>query len=326
MTAKFKQPLFVFPGQGSQYPGIGRDLYERFDVVKKLYAEASDIVGYDMAALSFEDPDNQIHLTRFTQPVLLTHEIACLSAFQQEIPTAAEPRAAAGHSLGEYSALVAAGALDFASALRLVSERGRLMSELGDGEMEALPLSLDEAKKLAEDHYCAVAACNLPDQTVVGGRAHDLDALIGTLETLHPGKRSARLKTEGAFHTFYMIAAAMEFRETLSGAPIQKPKMDVLSNASGVFHTPEPNAMRAALFSQLFNPVLWHNNLLYAVETGCDSIIEFGGGIGKGETPAEKKPNLAGIVKKSFRRHDNPPDYAAVINEQTLSETAAQLA
>jgi len=323
MATPFKQPLFVFPGQGSQYCGIGRDIYDQYSMVRDLYSEASDIVGYDMAALSFDDPQEQIHLTRFTQPVLLTHQIACLTIFNENTSVPIQPKATAGHSLGEYSALVAAGALDFASALRLVCERGRLMGELGAGEMEALPLPLDEAKALAENHYCSVAACNLPDQTVVGGRAEDLDALIRTLEALHPGKRSARLKTEGAFHTFYMIAAALKFRETLSDAPIQTPETDVLSNASGVFHTPEPDAIRAALFSQLFNPVLWHSNLIHAVDTGCDSIIEFGGGIGKGESAAEKKPNLAGIVKKTFRRYENPPAYAAVINEQTLLDTTA---
>ena len=98
----------------------------------------------------------------------------------------------------------------------------------------------------------------------------------------------------------------------------------MLSNATGRFHESSPQSIRAALFSQLFNPVLWHENLSYAAEQGCRTIIEFGGGIGKGETPAEKKPNLAGIVKKTFRRHDNPPEYIGIINAGTLSKAVAR--
>ena len=199
------------------------------------------------------------------------------------------------------------------------------MSELGEGEMEALPLVLEDAKVLAEQHYCAVAACNLPDQTVVGGKASDLNSLVEAFEEQFPGKRSSRLKTEGAFHTFYMIGAALEFRTALENPVWQSPSMSVLSNTTGHFHDPNPDGIRAALFSQLFNPVLWHANLVYAAEQGCRTLVEFGGGIGKGETPAEKKPNLAGIVKKTFRRHDNPPEYVGIINEETLAQAVARL-
>lgn len=323
MTLDAQPVLFIFPGQGSQYPGMGKDLFDAFSCVRDVYAEASDVLGYDIAALSFDDPKDQIHLTRFTQPALLTHSIACLNIFQEQLSSPIIPRAAAGHSLGEYSALVASGALDFASALQLVNERGRLMGELGEGEMEALPLEFQAAKHIAEQHYCAVAACNLPDQTVVGGRAADLDSLIEQFGIDFPGKRSARLKTEGAFHTFYMIETAMQFRSTLGTAPFQSPAVSVLSNASGTFHTKDPDAIRAALFIQLFSPVLWNANLNHAVENGCQTIIEFGGGIGKGQSPAEKKPNLAGIVKKTFRRHDHPPQYSGVINIDTLEKSIA---
>ncbi|MCH1478303.1 MAG: ACP S-malonyltransferase [Arenicellales bacterium] len=323
MTLDAQPVLFIFPGQGSQYPGMGKDLFDAFSCVRDVYAEASDVLGYDIAALSFDDPKDQIHLTRFTQPALLTHSIACLNIFQEQLSSPIIPRATAGHSLGEYSALVASGALDFASALQLVNERGRLMGELGEGEMEALPLEFQAAKHIAEQHYCAVAACNLPDQTVVGGRAADLDSLIEQFGIDFPGKRSARLKTEGAFHTFYMIKTAMQFRSTLATAPFQSPAVSVLSNASGTFHTRDPDAIRAALFIQLFSPVLWNANLNHAVENGCQTIIEFGGGIGKGQSPAEKKPNLAGIVKKTFRRHDRPPQYSGVINIDTLEKSIA---
>ncbi|XXK27587.1 ACP S-malonyltransferase [Arenicellales bacterium nBUS_45] len=129
MTLDAPPVLFIFPGQGSQYPGMGKDLFDAFSSVRDVYAEASDVLGYDIAALSFNDPKDQIHLTRFTQPALLTHSIACLNIFQEQLSSPIIPRAAAGHSLGEYSALVASGALDFASALRLVNERGRLMGE-----------------------------------------------------------------------------------------------------------------------------------------------------------------------------------------------------
>ena len=182
MTTIFDSPLFIFPGQGSQYQGIGKDLFDAFDTVRHLYEEANDTLGYDLTRLSFEDPDDQIHLTRYTQPVLLTHQIACLQIFNEQTDYSVNPKAAAGHSLGEYSALVAAGALNFADALRLVNDRGRLMSELGEGEMEALPLVLEDAKVLAEQHYCAVAACNLPDQTVVGGNASDINSLVEAFE------------------------------------------------------------------------------------------------------------------------------------------------
>ena len=315
--------LFVFPGQGSQYPGIGKDLFDAFESVRQLYGQASEVLGYDLAQLSFADPQAKINLTRYTQPVLLTHSIACLQAFQEITSHKVCPGMTAGHSLGEYSALVAAGALDFPSALQLVKTRGRLMGELGDGEMEALPLPVESAQELAEQHYCAVAACNLPDQTVVGGRVEDLDALVNDLQVQYPGKRTARLKTEGAFHTFYMIEAALRFRKALGDAPISSPTIEVLSNSSGIFHRKDSNTIRAGLFSQLFNPVQWHANLMHAVTQGCDTIIEFGGGIGKGDTAAEKKPNLASIIKRSFRRQPNPPRYLSVINQETLSEATS---
>ena len=119
--------LYVFPGQGSQYPGMGGDLYTEYAVARQIYARASDVLGYDIAELCFEDPKEQLNLTRFTQPALLTHSIACLEVFRDLTGDRLKPFMAAGHSLGEYSALVAANALSFESALNLVQKRGELM-------------------------------------------------------------------------------------------------------------------------------------------------------------------------------------------------------
>lgn len=317
---------FLFPGQGSQYPGIGQDLYDKHEVVRDTYREASDVLGYDIAKLSFEDPDGEINLTRFTQPVLLTHEIACLRIFDTLTDNAITPVMAAGHSLGEYSALVAAGSLSFELGLKLVKNRGELMSEFGEGEMEALMIDLDAATSLAEQHYCGIAACNLPDQNVVGGRPEDLDSLVKSMAEKFPRKRSARLKTEGAFHTYYMVEAARRFRTILEQAEFKAPEIEVLSNFTGSNHDPDVDSIRSRLFLQLFNPVLWHQNLVAAGEKGVQVVIEFGGGLGKGETAADKRPNLESIVKKAFRGSDSPPEYHAVINQQTLEDTVAVFA
>ena len=314
---------FLFPGQGSQYPGIGKDLFDNHEVVRDTYREASDLLGYDMAKLSFEDPDDEINLTRFTQPVLLTHEIACLRIFDTLTDSAIKPVVAAGHSLGEYSALVAAGALSFELGLSLVKNRGELMSEFGEGEMEALMIDLDAATSLAEQHYCGIAACNLPDQNVVGGQPQDLDNLVKSMAEKFPRKRSARLKTEGAFHTYYMVEAARRFRSILEQAEFETPEIEVLSNFTGLMHDMDVDSIRSRLFLQLVNPVLWHQNLVTAGERGARVMIEFGGGLGKGETAADKRPNLESIVKKAFRGSESPPEYHAVINQQTLEDAVA---
>ncbi len=317
--------LFAFPGQGAQYPGIGQDLFNAYDSVRHTYEEASDTLGYDMAALSFTDPDKQINLTRYTQPVLVTHHIACMRLFNELSDNKIQPAFAAGHSLGEYSALLSAGAIDFKQALGMVSERGKLMGEYGQGEMEALTLEYDDARALADEFYCGVAALNMTDQTVVGGLADDLQALADAMKERFPRKRSTRLKTEGAFHTYYMVEAAKRFRVVLDANDFRAPRIKVCSNYSGGYHHDSPASIRSRLFMQLFNPVLWVNNLNSVVDQGVNLIIEFGGGIGRGETATDKRPNLEGIVKKTFRRHESPPQHLAVINIETLENTLSQL-
>jgi len=314
--------FFIFPGQGSQYRGMGSDLYQDYPPAKQIYDGASEVLGYDIAELSFQDPHDQLNLTRFTQPALLTHSIACLEVFRELTDNRLTPAGAAGHSLGEYSALVAAGALTFEDALRLVQQRGELMGTYGEGEMTAFPLDLDTVRPLAEQHYCGVGGCNLPDQTVIGGRREDLDLLEQAFAERFPRKRAVRLKTEGAFHTYYMVEAARRFRSILDDTHIAPLQCRVLSNYTGAFHDPDPASIKARLFFQLFNPVLWFRNLQTAVSNGVTGFIEFGGGIGSGAAPADKRPNLESIIRKILRGADHKAFYLAAINSQTLRETA----
>ena len=161
---------------------------------------------------------------------------------------------------------------------------------------------------------------------MVGGLAEDLQALSEAMQQRLPRKRSTRLKTEGAFHTYYMVEAAKRFRAVLDANEFAEPAISVCSNYSGEFHDSTASSIRSRLFLQLFNPVLWVNNLNHVVDQGVNLIIEFGGGIGKGESAAEKRPNLEGIVKKTFRRHESPPEHMAVINRETLENSLSRLA
>jgi len=293
--------LFVFPGQGSQYAGMGSDLYKEFEVARNVYTRASEILGYDVAELSFEDPQDQLNKTRFTQPALLTHSIACLEVFKELSEDRLKPSMAAGHSLGEYSALVAANALGFESALELVKNRGELMGKYGEGEMSAFPLDVDAVRPIAERFHCAIAGCNLPDQTVIGGRDTDLELVEQQVLAQFERKSPVRLKTEGAFHTYYMVEAARNYRAVLDAADFELSGVRVMSNFTGTYHEPDPAGIRARLFFQLFHPVMWFSNLQTAFADGVDVAIEFGGGIGFGTEPEGERPNLAGIIKKTQR-------------------------
>lgn len=328
--SKPRNIAYLFPGQGAQYPGLGRDLHEQSAAARDTYAEAADALGYDLAKLSFDPDGDAIHLTRHTQPALLTHSIACLRAWTAAAGDPGRHGAtvtmAAGHSLGEYSALVSADALDFAAALRLVKRRGELMGEFGRGEMEALMVDYATAADLAGRHHCGVAARNLPEQTVVGGAARDLDALLRDMAARFPRKRSARLKTEGAFHTYHMLDAALRFRADLAAVEFKPPRFGVLSNFTGDSHDAGAmEALKSRLFLQLFNPVLWHANLSCAA-AAADLLIEFGGGLGKGAEPDAKRPALEGMVKKVAGGIEPRPGYLAVNNARTLAEAARAFA
>jgi [acyl-carrier-protein] S-malonyltransferase len=314
--------LYVFPGQGSQYAGMGSDLHDEFDVARKVYAEAGEVLGYDIAELSFKDPEDTLNLTRFTQPALLTHSVACLEVFKELTRDRLKPAITAGHSLGEYTALVAAKVLSFESALKLVQKRGELMGTHGEGEMTAFPLALNDIQPIAEKFSCAVAGCNLPEQTVVGGRSEDLEKVEQEVKENFRRKRPVRLKTEGAFHTFYMDKAAELFRPVLEEASFGPAEARVLSNYTGGFHEADPAKIRDGLYYQLFNPVLWYANLLTAFGDGVRMIIEFGGGIGTAETPDGKRPNLEGMIKKTRQAIDYEAEYLAAINAETVKKAA----
>jgi [acyl-carrier-protein] S-malonyltransferase len=304
---------------------MGSDLVEAFPVARDVYSRASAVVGYDMTELSFRDPRDELNLTRFTQPALLTHEVACLESFRSLVGERARPSIGAGHSLGEYAALVNAGALTFEAALKLVQRRGELMSEFGRGGMLATTLELPTAQALADKHFCGIGGCNLPDQTVVAGETKDLDALNAEMATLYPSKRGVRLNTEGAFHTYLMVSAAQEFRKVLEQTEFGALGVDTLSNYTGKLHESASNAIRSRLFFQLFNPVKWVSCINAAVDLGLDTVVELGGGIGKGEGPDGKRPNLETIVKKSLKWREHQAQYLPAITAATIRTTAEQL-
>lgn len=323
--------LYVFPGQGSQYVGMGSDIHRRFSSVRELYERASQTLGLDVARLSFEDPDGQLDNTEFTQIALLTHSIACLEAFRELTGNEWAPSVVAGHSLGEYSALVAAGALRFEDALQLIRVRGQLMSSYGRGQMAAFRLDLESIRPLAEARYCGIGGCNLPDQTVVCGFEGDLEALMDdVVARFGRGKSGRYLKAEGAFHTYLMSTAAERFRPHLDETSLKPPTIRVLSNYTGDYHPQDPEQIRASLFFQMFHPVKWMSGLQLALRDGVSLAIEFGGGIGRDQPggpqlPANRKPNLEGIMRKAYRSVGRPGLYLPAISSRSLQQSVRLL-
>ncbi|MBM23998.1 MAG: hypothetical protein CMD78_07020 [Gammaproteobacteria bacterium] len=314
--------MFVFPGQGSQYPRMGEDLYHSFETAKEIFERANDILNYDLVRIAFKDPDNQIGLTRYTQPVLLTHQVACLRVFQEMTTSEVTPVLSAGHSLGEYTALIVAGVLSFEDGLKLVSKRGELMGQYGQGSMLALPLTRDDAQLIAEKHGCQLATMNLLQQTVVGGKDSDIEKLEAAFAELYPRKKAVKLDTEGAFHTDLMKTAALAFKEILEQTSFAPSTMGVVSNYTAELHAGDGSATKNLLFDQLFKPVNWLGCLKTSLSFGIKTIIEFGGGIGKEPEPENKRPNLQSIIKKNFRAFDYPIDYYPAINLKTIEESA----
>ncbi len=276
---------FIFPGQGSQYVGMGAALAATYVVARDTFAQADEILGFPLSELCFTGPSDDLTDTRNAQPAILTTSIAALRVIQTERPDLAEPCFVAGHSLGEYSALVAAGALDFADAVRLTRTRGELMARAGvttPGSMAAI-LRLEDARVTdicaeaarASGDVVQVANYNSPGQVVISGGAAGI-AAAGALATA-AGGRTRVLAVSIASHSALMQPAADVFVEVVEATPFQTPRIPVIGNI-GAMPLTTPAAIRRELVAQLTSSVRWTDSVRFIGANGATRFIEIGPG------------------------------------------------
>ena len=264
--------IFLFPGQGAQKVGMGADLFDRFP---ERAAEASEILGYSISELCLEDPNEQLGQTQFTQPALYT--VNALS-YEAAIADGEAPDIVAGHSLGEYNALLAAGVFDFATGLRLVQRRGAIMSQAEGGGMAAvLKLSEEQVRSVLADSSqdgIDIANLNSPGQTVISGPAAEIAAAQGAFE--EAGARYVVLAVSGAFHSRYMQSAQEEFDAYLAEFALTAPSIPVIANVTAAPY--EADAVRQTLSSQIANSVRWTESMNWCLAQDEPDFTELGPG------------------------------------------------
>ena len=273
---------FVFPGQGSQSVGMLAELGENQASVKETFAQASEVVGFDLWELVQKGPEAELNDTANTQPAMLAAGVAIWRLWQQR--GGEKPVVMAGHSLGEYTALVCAGAVDFEEAVALVRERGRFMQEAvppGDGAMAAI-LGLDDeqviaiCERAAEGEVVAAVNFNSPGQVVVAGAAGAVSRAVD-LAKEEGAKRAIVLPVSVPSHCALMRDAARRLEERLKEVTIRSPEVPVVNNVD-VMAERDPEAIRDALVRQLYSPVRWVETIRCLAEQGVDSLVECGPG------------------------------------------------
>jgi [acyl-carrier-protein] S-malonyltransferase len=274
---------WVFPGQGSQAAGMGKALFEALPQVRSLYERADGILGFSISKLCFDGPAEELQQTNHAQPALLVTEIAHLIALKErnadELGT---PLFVAGHSLGEYSALVAAGALDFGDALRLVAERGRLMQAVrsvggqASGMAAVLGLDDEELRSVCEEAGVDIANLNAPGQVVISGPLDALD-VAGNRARERGARRIVPLQVSAAFHSRWMRPMAEEFAATIRATPFTEPKVPVVANVTAQ-PVQDVGEIRHLLEEQTYSPVRWVESVSYMASNGVNTFIEIGPG------------------------------------------------
>lgn len=281
----------VFPGQGSQYPGMGKELAEKYTVAKQVFTEADAIKP--LSGLCFEGPEEELRKTVNTQPALLTANMACFQVLRSR---GIQPDFLAGHSLGEYCALVAAGVLDFTDALKLVIVRSRLMEEAvpqGVGGMAAIlglpPETVaDICREVAVSSWVEPANYNCPGQVVIAGYREGV-AQAMELAKNRGARRVIPLNVSGPFHSRLMEPAGIALAQELEKVSFQPPELPVVANVTATIED-NPEAIAANLAQQVQNPVRWEESVMFLYEQGVRTFIE----VGPGKV-------LTGLIKKTVK-------------------------
>jgi [acyl-carrier-protein] S-malonyltransferase len=270
---------FIFPGQGSQYVGMGADLHRNFEVAAKTFDEANEALGFDLAKLCFEGDPQELKLTANTQPAVLACSVAAARVFQSEVGIEADYLA--GHSVGEYAALVVAGSLSFAEALKLVQLRGKFMQESvaeGEGAMLAVsgvPVYLLEKWCDKHEDEVAISGYNSKAQLTLSGKANAVEALQNSIVSY--GGKAIQLKVSAPFHSVLMQQAADRLLQELQNVSFQTSEIPVISNVNALPYA-DTTTIAALLSQQVVLPVQWVNSIGYLEEHGVRKMIELGPG------------------------------------------------
>jgi [acyl-carrier-protein] S-malonyltransferase len=278
---------FVFPGQGSQYVGMGKALFDASETARRVFRRADEILGFALTRMCFEGPESDLNDTINAQPAILTVSIACLNAMRERWQTMGQviaPQYVAGHSLGEFTALVAADVIDFDSALVLVRERGRLMKENGTerpgGMLAVLGLDRDVVEAVvaeaAASGIITVANANSPGQVVLSGEAAALDH-AAELARARGAARVVRLPISIASHSPLMARAAAQFGEIVARLPLRQPRIPVVANITGQILT-SADDIRKELADHILKPVQWTSSVVEMVARGSAEFLEIGPG------------------------------------------------
>ncbi len=282
---------YVFPGQGAQFVGMGKDLYDNNPEARELFEKANEILGFRITDLMFNGTEEDLKQTKVTQPAIFLHSVILAKSLGDEF----RPDMVAGHSLGEFSALVAAGALSFEEGLKLVSHRAHAMQKACEAHPSTMAAVLalpdDKVESICAeitDETVAPANYNCPGQIVISGTNEGIDRACEKL--LAAGaKRAMKLKVGGAFHSPLMQPAAEELAEAINAAEFKTPVCPVYQNVDGKPHT-DPEEIKSNLLKQLTAPVRWTHDVESMITDGADEFIELGPG-----------NVLQGLVKKINR-------------------------
>lgn len=286
---------FLFPGQGSQKVGMVADLYEKYDAVKALLKEADNRLGFSISRMMFDGPDEELMKTEFTQPAILTAGVAVSTVLREHGLT---PDVVAGHSLGEYSALVTAGALSFSDAIHVVHLRGKYMQEavpLGEGGMAAIiALDAESIKDICntistEEKPVQAVNFNCPGQVVIAGATEAVKQACNAMKEAG-AKMAVMLKVSAPFHSIMMEPAAVKLKEVLDTVTIQDAQMPVYANYNAAAEI-KADDIRKNLVLQAAHPVLWDASIQQMIADGADLMIEAGPGT-----------VLSGFMKRINRR------------------------